>query len=382
MPKVAEIVVVGGGVIGLTCAWQLARAGADVTLLDRDRPGSGASGAALGLLMPSGPTHKSPFPRLHRESLWAYARFADELLEATGVDIEYDRPDRLEILRSASRRENAAIEVRVAAAEWPGWQGGPAQVLLDAAEARRLYPSLTIDEHGLLVCHATAQVNPARLLAALAKACHAAHVLVLENRPVTSIDAAEGRVAGVATPAGRIAADAVVVASGAWTSSLSPQLARWAPITPVRGQAMQFDAGDSSLTSIVRSRPYYCLRQRDGTLLAGATSEPGAGFDASPTDAGAAAIRSGIGEIFPAVKQMAVARHWGGLRPKGADSRPFIGAIPGVEGLFVAAGHYKVGIGMAPITAEIIADLILTGSTARDISTCRPDRRCVRGVAG
>lgn len=383
MPRVAEVVVVGGGVIGMTCAWRLAQSGVRVTVVERGRAGCGGSGAALGLLMPSGPTHKGPYPRLHRASLWSYPQFAAELRDASDIDIEYDRPGRIELLRSPRRREIATAEVAAAAADWPEQDGQPAQALLDAAEAQSLAPHLATTPYGALFCRATARVNVARLLEALVEACRRTGVRLIEKQPVTRIDVHGARVSGVTTSAGPIPADTILIAAGAWTSSLSPDLTRWAPITPVKGQAIAFaadkpetDQGSSgaTVTSVVRAQPYYLLRQRDGNLLAGATSEADAGFDCRPTEQAAAEIRGGIREFFPAIEDMAVTRHWAGLRPKGADSRPFIGPIPGLEGLFVAAGHYKLGIGLAPITGEIIRDLMLSGATSHDLSSCRPGR--------
>lgn len=394
-----DIVVVGGGVIGLMCAWRVAQAGAGVTLVERDRIGGGASGAALGLLMPLGATHRGPFPTLQRASLRMFPALADELRAKTGVDIEYDRSGRIELIHTARRREIAQREVQAAAADWPAPDGQPPQQLLTPAETSALAPLAMVGEHGALLCRATAQVNVALLLAALRAAAERDGVRICERTAVEALRTRGSRVGGVRTASGVLEADAVLVAAGAWTPRIDPALAHHAPITAEKGEAISFDAtprgpdpaaemsqpscagavgpggGGAARPPVLRSQPLYLIAQRGGGWLAGATSEPAPDFEAAPTPEGVAQIATGVVRFVPALAGAPVGRTWAGLRPKPVGSRPFIGRVPCVDGLWVAAGHHKLGIGLAPATAEIIRDLMLHGHTDIPWASCDPAQR-------
>lgn len=376
MERPSEIIVTGAGVIGLTCAWRLAQAGLKVTLLERGKCGGGATGASLGALMPPTSTRKGPLQRVHRQSLWTFEAFADELGEVSGIEVGFERRGRLEVLHDDQRRRMAAKEAEVAREEWPALGDGPVMEVIGPEAARELEPAVTVSEFGALLCRATGQVGVDRLVAALRAAGERAGVTILEDREVTGIDIAEGRVRGVRCSGEAIPAPAVLAAAGAWTSQLCPELARHAPVRPVKGQAilLQPQTDEPLFDRMIKRRKIYLLRQPGPEVLLGSTTEPEAGFDQRVSAEGVADLTAGAVELMPSLSDAAVVRMWAGLRPEGADHWPLIGVVPEVEGLFVAAGHYKTGLGLAPLTGCVLVDLITTGSTEFDVSPFYPGR--------
>lgn len=372
MPNQPDIVVVGGGVIGLTCAWRLAQAGMTVRVLERDAVGSGASGACLGALVPATATMHGPHQMLQRASLGMFPDFAAELRDAADIDIGYVRCGLLDILHNADRRRNAVKEAQGAVAEWPAVGDGPVMEILSNEEAVLLEPQARFDAEGVRHCRASAQVDVARLLEALRTACGRHGVAIREGAAVTGVDIHAGRVRGVLCGENHLAAGAVLVAAGAWTPALGPVVARHAPIQPVKGQALLLRTAGGLFTHIIKRRRAYVLPRRGGHVLVGSTTEPEAGFDRRNTAAGVAALTAGALDLVPALGEAALVRTWAGLRPESRTHRPVLGAIPEVDGLFVAAGHYKTGVATAPLTGQIMAQLIAGGRCIYDAAPFAP----------
>lgn len=371
-----DISIVGGGVIGLSCAWRLAKRGAKVTLLERHECGDGASGAALGALWPPSPLKNKPLHQLHRTSLARFPAFAQELRDATGIDVGYQRCGRIELLANERSREVALEEVAAVQTEDAASATGQAQVLrvLTPEEVQAHEPLVNCPQYGALLCAATAQVNVASLLSALRIACERAGVSIREGIKVGGLDIRDGRVVGIQHRDESLACGAALITAGAWTSQIAPVLSEYAAVRPVRGQAVLLQADRSLFTPIVKKKSVYLLPRSGGQVVIGSTTEPEAGFDIRNTAKGVAGLMDGALETVPALAEAVVISMWAGLRPRALDHKPVLGAVPGVEGLFVAAGHYKNGIGMAPITSEIMADLIVNGSTAQGIEALLPRR--------
>lgn len=360
LPKgdTADVVIIGGGVIGLTIARALALRGVrDVLLLDRSSLGAESSYAAGGMLAPQAEADRADeFFQLASRSRDLYSVFAAELLDETGTDIELDTTGTLYLALTES--DEAEIERRFA------WQTRAGLTLekLSAVEARRREPGIAANVRTALYFPLDVQVENRRLLTALVAANERLGVRLLTGCSVESITIQKGRVAGVETARGFVSTEQLVVASGAWTSLLaasenSEQRLPRVRIEPVRGQMLCFAAQPPLVRHVIYSPRGYVVPRRDGRLLAGSTTEQ-AGFARQVTASGVHAILSHAIEITPALGSLPWLDSWAGLRPRAADDLPVLGPSE-IAGLVYATGHYRNGILLAPITGELIADAIV-----------------------
>jgi glycine oxidase len=366
-----DAIVVGGGVIGLSVARELARRGARVCLIERGELGAEASWAAAGMLAPQVEADRADeFFAFAAASRDAYPDFARALWGESGVDIELDRTGTLYLTFTEEDEEECARRFR--------WQtrAGLQVERLTAGEVRALEPRVSEQVRSALRFPLDGQVENRRLVSALAKSCAGFGVEVCTQTSVTSIKVERGHAVGVETSRGEdVRADAVVVACGAWSSLVMPLDVSSARnivggsdetrprIEPVRGQMLCYApaAGGAPLVRhVVYSPRGYLVPRRDGRLLAGTTTEH-AGFDKSLTGAGRQAIQTYAREIAPSVDELTLSDAWAGLRPHcGADDWPVIGAYgDDVPNLFYATGHYRNGILLAPQTGALVADMIL-----------------------
>jgi glycine oxidase len=377
LPERADAVVVGGGVIGLAVARELARGGAEVVLIERGETGAESSWAAAGMLAPQVEADRADeFFKLAAASRDAYPDFARELEEESGIDIELDRTGTLYLAFTEEDEEECGRRLM--------WQtrAGLRVERLTAGEVRALEPQVSARVRSALRFPLDGQVENRRLTSALAKACARRGVRIVTQTEVSTIKVEDGRAVCVETSRGATRASSFVVACGAWSSMLrldasaahgvstahgrddAQETAR-TRIEPVRGQMLCF-APAAQQSPLVRHVVYsprgYLVPRRDGRLLAGTTMEH-AGFDKSVTDTGREAITMQAREIAPAVGALAVSESWAGLRPHGADDWPVLGALAAVPNLFYATAHYRNGILLAPLTGALVAGMILRGGT-------------------
>ncbi|HEY7950860.1 MAG TPA: glycine oxidase ThiO [Solirubrobacterales bacterium] len=348
-----DAVVVGGGAIGLCCAWRLSQRGARVVVLDRATPPAGATRVAAGMLAPVGELAFGE-PELLRMTLLAseaYPGFVAELEAASGVNSGYERCGALHL---ALDRDEAAELRRVhelqrsldLGAEW-----------LPPRRCRDLEPGLTPSFNGGVHAPEEAAVDPHRLTQALLAALAAEGVEVRAGVEVAEALLDSERIEGVRTAAGEeLRADAVILATGAWagTAAWLPEHAR-PPVRPVKGQILELRApdGEQPCERIVASERIYLVPRPDGRLIAGATTEE-RGFDTTVTAGGAHELLREAYRLLPDVAEMELVEAMAGLRPGTPDNLPLIG--PGeLDGLILACGHYRNGILLAPLTGEKIA---------------------------
>jgi glycine oxidase len=369
----SDVLIIGGGVIGLTCALELAKRGVSVSVLERGRCGRAASWAAAGVLKPCSWHRKSPMATLQRDSLLVFEAFAAELRDRTGITTQYEKCGGLTLNFDEQQHRMALSDATASAAFEKGF-GGRIVEVLDAKAARAREPGLNPEIVSATYCRVTAQVRPPRLLRALLAACIGAGVKVSEAQEVAEIVYSGTRAIGVKLSRGTRHAGIVLDAAGAWASELLWPHSNAVPVYPVRGQVVLLEMLPRPFTHVLTRGKCYLISRDDGRILLGATEEHEAGFSEVNTAEGVAGLLHAGISLLPAVRQAPIIRMWSGLRPGTPDRRPYIGFVPGTESLFVAAGHYRTGIILAPVTGRIVADLITKGSTEYDISGCRTDR--------
>ena len=367
MKRTADVVVVGGGVIGCAIARELARRGVRTIVVERGEVGGEATRAAAGMVAPQAEsTGPGPLLRLGIASRARYAEWTESLGAESGIDVEYRTDGIVYVALTA-----ADARVLGARARWQRAAGLRVEGLRDA---RRLVRALTPRLRMALHFPDDHRVNNERLVTALAVAARRAGAEVMERTPVTAVRARRGKVEGVDTGAGSIDAPVVVDAAGAWAGALGlPLGVSPPPVFPVRGQIIVLRGGLDAIPRPLYSRRGYVVPRVDGRVLAGSTLED-AGYEKRVTAGAAADILAAACAMAPALSGMTLETAYAGLRPATPDHRPIIGPAPGVAGLLYATGHYRSGILLAPITAQAIADLVVDGRTALPLAGMSPGR--------
>jgi len=360
MKTTADVAIVGGGVIGLALARELSSRGADVLLIERGRTGEEASSAAAGLLSAqSDAASPSPFFDLALESRDLYSDWTEALLQETGLDAGWRRTG---VLRCGSVESLARFL-------WQLDAGLPID-RLDARQVARVSGGRAAPGigHGLFF-PADAVVHSRRLVGALRRSLELRGVAIREGVAVTRFRVEGGVCRGVETSSGPVASSRVVDAAGAW-ANLDPTLPFAIPVEPVRGQIVEL-ADDAGFSTVLESEEVYLVPRSDGRLLVGATVER-TGFVKEVTAAGVAGLLAAAIALAPSLGNARLAGAWAGLRPGTPDGLPILGESP-VRSLILAAGHFRNGILLAPLTALLVADLV-SGSASRDLSSFSPER--------
>jgi glycine oxidase len=365
----AGVIIVGAGVIGLSLARALALRGvSDVILIERGVPGAEASGAAAGILAPQVEADRADdFFRLAAAGRDLYPAFAASLKEETGIDIELDQTgtlclgfteaDEAELRSRYDWQSNAGLSV--------DWLGGK--------EARRIEPCISEQVRCALRLPDDYQVENRRLIQALVNANERLGVRVVNNCRVDELVIENENVRGVQTSQGFVAAPVVVLAAGAWTSLISSPEMTMFEVEPVRGQMLCYEPRTRIARHVLYSSRGYLVPRRDGRLLAGSTAER-VGFERRVTDEGVRTIKSMATEIAPALAQLTPVDSWAGFRPRAKDDLPVLGPYEKIAGVFYATGHYRNGILLAPITAQLIAAAILDGVAPARLAPFSPNR--------
>ncbi|GJE54137.1 MULTISPECIES: glycine oxidase ThiO [Methylobacterium] len=358
LPEHADVVVVGGGLIGLSIAWRLAGTGRSVTVIERDTVGAGASLAATGMLAPAAehePGSDLLLP-LALDSLRRWPAFRDALQQASGVGIDYreegtlvlaigrDEVERLRFRHDLQRRSGVAAE----------WLSGP--------QVRTREPLLRPNVTAGIFCPRDAQVDPRLVMQALVRACDAAGVGIVEGLAVDHVAYRGERTSGIVTSQGSIAADTVILATGAWSGQggLLPN-GLILPVRPIKGQslALKTTKRTGTLAHMVWTEQIHMAPKGDGSLIVGATVED-CGFRDGVTAGGLFALLEGARQVLPGVEEMEVEAVWSGFRPTSDDDAPIVDALP--NGLVIATGHHRNGYLLAPATADAVVDLVETGT--------------------
>ena len=362
-----KVTVVGGGIIGCATAYELAKAGCAVTLFERATPGAEASSAAAGMLAPLGDASGSPFERLAVASWQLYPAVVEELRSRTGVDVEYVTRGTIYPLFDAEDVRRA--ETRVAGREMrefgiEAW---------DTADVRVREPALATRVRGAMFVGADHWVNSQRLVVAYAQAAAAAGVILRAGTSVSRIIVEDGRTHGVVADGDRCEADAVLLTAGAWTAALAASFGARLRVEPARGQMLALTHVPPVLTHTVRTDDVYLVPRPSGELLIGATVER-VGFQRTVTAEGISSLLAAAIGLVPSLGSLPIVRTWYGFRPWAPDGLPIMGPWPDVEGLWVATAHFRNGILLAPITAHLMTEWMVSGEPGVRVEEFAPQR--------
>ena len=366
----SDVVVVGGGVIGLGIAWRAAQAGLTVTVVDQ-APGRGASWAAAGMLAPVTEVHygEGPLLALNLHSAGRWPSFAAEVEEASRRPVGYHPWGTLAVARDAD--DNAALE------ELYRFQlrCGLEVQRLRSRECRQLEPGLHPSIRGGVLAAGDHQVDNRALVLALLGACERAGVRMLAGR-VAELATRGDRVTGVVLDNGEtLSAGTVVLAAGCWSGGLGGLAAEaLPPVRPVKGQLLYLrgPAEVPLCSRNVRGLEVYVVPRGDGRIVVGATVEE-QGFDVRVTAGAVHDLLRAALELLPDAAELELTETVAGLRPGSPDNAPMLGPA-GPEGLVVATGHYRNGILLCPVTADAIAELLDSGRVPEPIAPFGPQR--------
>jgi glycine oxidase len=359
-----DVLIIGGGVIGLTTAHFLAATGASVALLDSGDFGQQASWAGAGIIPSGDPLHAhTAYDLLRAHSSAMYSDLSRQLREATGIDNGYLVCGGLELIETPAD---------IAADEWR--TEGIAFEELTGAELRRREPALAPQFNRGFYLPGMAQVRNPRHLRALQASCEKQGVGLRPNCGVRSFERQGSRIVAVETDGGRLAAGRFLLTAGAWSETLLHQVG-WQPgIVPVRGQIALLNTGAQGVRPILMHGKRYLVPRGDGRILAGSTEE-NVGFDARPTAGGVGELLAFAASVVPSLAGATLERCWAGLRPGSPDGLPYLGRVPGCDNLFVGAGHFRAGLQLSPASGLVLKELLLDQATTVPLEAFRLDRR-------
>jgi glycine oxidase len=372
-----DCVIIGGGVIGLSIARELAGRGLRVEVLARDRGRDTASWAAAGIFPPApDDATASPGDRLTAWSDALHRRWAEELRDETGIDNELRRCGGLHVGASDAGLDRLAA----AAASWR--QRGGRCDWLTATEIRFHEPALApaIETGGIragFFLPDEMSLRPPRHLEALEKSCRQRGVTITPVA-VRGIERGHGAISGVVTDAGIVRARTYCFAAGAWSGAVAASLGLAIETQPIRGQIVLLRLPRQVLGRVVNFGIDYLVPRDDGRLLVGSTIED-AGFAATTTPEAVARLLGVARRLLGSVTDATVEQAWAGLRPGSLDGLPTIGRIPDLDNAFIAAGHFRAGLHQSPGTAVLMADLMTGARPSFDPAAFAPGRRCEPG---
>jgi glycine oxidase len=359
----SDVLIIGGGVIGLTTAYFLAREGVGVEVVDQGDFGQEASWAGAGILPPGNPQQaRTPVEQLRAHSSALFPTLSAELRDRTGIDNGYLRCGGLEFTECAS--EAAADEWRTEGINIEAVAGN---------RLRQLEPALVSELDTAYHLPDMAQVRNPRHIKALLAGCQFLGVRLRPGCPVAGFEIQGKRIHAVRTGQGLAAAGQFLLATGAWSEPLLQSIG-WRPgIHPVRGQIALLNTGAPLLRRILLWGSRYLVPRPDGRVLVGSTEED-AGFDKRTTIRAIGDLLALACNLVPGLANAHLERCWAGLRPGSPDGLPFLGPVPGFENLFVAAGHFRAGIQLSPATGMVMRELLLGQLLTVPLETFRLDR--------
>jgi len=366
------VTIVGAGIVGCAIAYELASRGIRVRVIDARGAGLGATRASAGMLAPHLEGHVAPLLALGIRSLGMYDEFIRRVTADSGHAIEYERTGTLQVARTAAEAADLCTAARALAT------AGVGHMLLDAHQTRQMEPELATDVAASLHVseHAYVAAVPLThgLLAAAAK--HGAEMITAQ---VTAIESGDGP--RVLTSSGAFDADAVIIAAGTWSDDVAGPIDAGSDmrdparttVKPIRGQLIRLRLASRAASRVIWGNRCYLVPWRDGSVLVGATSED-VGFDETATASGVRYLLEASAELLPVLHGAAFEGVRVGLRPMTRDELPAIGPSSTMRNVFYATGHYRNGVLLAPLTAALVADIVLDGGRSPELALVRPGR--------
>ena len=370
-----QFAVIGGGAVGLSIAYEFARSGCKVVVIERGLCGQEASWAGGGILPAAVFDPKDhAYEKLAGLSAKLHRQWAEELKAATGIDTGYHRCGEIFFKHEAISGDPLTRDLPSLSAR------GIRAELLSAKALKHLEPNLAIapaDLDDLQVYHTpnSAQIRNPRHLQALKAALLQMGVSVIEQAEVQSFEVKGDYLHAVQTTAGRFVADRFCLAAGAWTSHLTNRLDCALPVKPIRGQMALLQMEEPLLRNVVHQGGHYLIPRLDGRMLVGSTLED-VGFEKKTTDAAIAQLLQFAKTRLPLLRDASVEKCWAGFRPASPDGYPFIDALPGFANAWVAAGHFRWGLFLSTGTAVLMKQLI----KGEDLSLPLDDFRLTRNA--
>lgn len=364
-----DCLIIGGGVIGLSLAWDLAKCGYKVHVVDQGEVGREASWAGAGIL-PAAKRLESqhPYEQLRGLSCQLHPQWAAELKEQTGIDTGYRRCGGLHLARTPG--EAAALA---------GWAGlmreeGIEVERLSAADLGEIEPGLrTQSIAAAFHVPGEAQLRNPRHLQALLVACQKLGITVTMQTTAIDFTVQDDHITKLATSSGPLQATQFCFTAGAWTGQLLQRLGIFTGILPIRGQMVLFRCPAPPISRIVEEGSRYLVPRDDGRVLAGSTEEE-VGFDKRTTEQAISDLIDFGRKLAPALRDAAIERTWAGLRPGSFDGLPYLGRLPGLKNAYIAAGHFRSGLFLSTATAVVMSELIRGKQPQIDLSPFRVGR--------
>jgi glycine oxidase len=365
----SDCLIVGGGVIGLSLAYELAGHGLRVRLIDAGQPGQEASWAGAGILPPACPSADDPLEQLAALSNRLHAEWFEQLRASTQIDTGYRRTGAIHLARDAAAARQLESYAALAHARKITTQR------LSPGELLQLEPSLrpTGALESAYLLPEECQIRNPRHLKALLIACSARGVEITPGAAAEDFEIRGDRVRAVRTNLGVLPADCVCITTGAWTGGLARRLGVTPAIRPIRGQIVLLSLARPIVSRIVNEGSRYLVPRGDGRLLVGSTEED-VGFDRGTTAGAVAGLLQFALSLAPDLDRAQVERSWAGLRPATRDGLPYLGRAPGLENAFVAAGHFRGGIQLSTGTAAVMSQCIRGQQPQIDLTPFRLDR--------
>lgn len=366
--RLADVVIVGGGIAGMATAYYLAKAGVRSVVVERDAIGSHASGFAYGGLSPlTGFGIPGPLAEIAREGMRLHREVSGSLREETGIDVDF----RVRASLALAFTEADVRRLR-AALPWQQQQPGYTVRWLDPAEARRVEPRISDDTLGATLIEGGGAVEPYRLVLAFTRAAEGLGVSVRHGRAI-GLRRDGGRVTGVVLEREVLGCATAVLALGPWSAQVFDWIGVPIDVRPLKGQILRLQAPGPPVECSVGWGHNYATSKTDGLLWAGTTEEE-AGFDEESTPAARDDIGAALLRMLPAMADAQVAQQTACLRPVTSDGLLVLGGVPGLDGVYVATGGARKGILYGPAMGHAIADLVLGRDTRIALDAFAPGR--------
>lgn len=361
-----KAIVIGGGIIGVSVALELASTGLEVTVLDKSAPGSEASTAAGGMLAAQAESTKAgPLIDLMVRSRSLYPKWVKNLEALSGLEVGYLPSGLLQV--AFDEDEAQGLQARVT---WQEAIGLRAQ-WLTGAQARQREPALSEHAQAAAYFADDHQVDPKKLMPALLLAAARSSV-VFRSGLVRGVLQSNGRVTGVDLEGESLCADVVILAAGAWSALITGTPLLPHDVRPARGQMAELQAQVPLLTHVLKTQTGYVIPRPDGRVIVGSTMEL-VGYDKQVTTEGLAKIFVAALRMVPSLAALPVRSTWAGLRPWTEDTLPLLGEGP-MPGLVLATGHFRNGLILAPVTARLVGQIVRGEKPGLDLGAFRPAR--------